>query len=149
MTVKIDGQSIVAGSARGPALTTTVPLSFWGGVDAETGEIIDRSHPLSGQHVTGRVLVLPHGRGSCSGSGVILEAIRNQTAPAAILTTRIDPIIALGSILGDELCGRPLPVVVIAADAFDEIRDGDDLTMEPDGSVHLDRVHCEVVTPEH
>jgi cis-L-3-hydroxyproline dehydratase len=133
--VRIDAQLIVAGSGRGSALTTTVPLSFWGGVDAESGEIIDRSHPLSGETVRGKVLVLPHGRGSCSGSGVILESIRNQSAPAAIVMSRVDPIIALGSILGDELYGKPVPVLVVAEDAFVTLRDGDDLEVEQPGTL--------------
>jgi cis-L-3-hydroxyproline dehydratase len=63
---------------------------------------------------TGRVLVVPSGRGSCSGSGVLLEAIHNGTAPAAIITSRLDSIIALGCILGDELYDRHPPMVVIS-----------------------------------
>jgi predicted aconitase with swiveling domain len=110
-------------------------LSFWGGLDAETGEIIDRHHPLSGRNVAGRVLVLPHGRGSCSASGVLLEAIRNGTAPAAIITARVDPIIGLGAILGDELYGRPVPVVVLTPEDFASIEDGDLVSLERDGSV--------------
>jgi len=91
-----------------------VPLSFWGGFDPETGVIIDRRHPLVGQLAAGRVLVIPSGRGSCSGSGVLLEAIRNGTAPAAIITSRLDPVIGLGCILGDELYASHPPMVLIS-----------------------------------
>ncbi len=77
------GQPVATGSARGEAVAADVPLSFWGGFDPETGVIIDRRHPLAGQLASGRVLVIPSGRGSCSGSGVLLEAIHNGTAPAA------------------------------------------------------------------
>src|SRR4051794_11486356 len=90
------GLPVVAGSARGSALAADAPLSFWGGFDPETGMIIDRRHPLNGCLAAGRVLVIPAGRGSCSGSGVLLEAIHNGTAPAAILTSRLDPVIGLG-----------------------------------------------------
>jgi predicted aconitase with swiveling domain len=135
MAMIFDARPIVPGHGAGRALTTTTPLSFWGGMDAESGEIIDRSHPLSGERVTGKVLVLPHGRGSCSGSGVILEAIRNNTAPAAIITTRVDPIIALGSILGDEMYGRPIPILVVAEDVFAAIADGDALEVQADGGL--------------
>ena len=111
-----------------PALTTTEPLSFWGGVDAETGEIIDRSPsalwPPSGRESAGPARTAGD---RVPGAGSFWSRSATSTAPAAILTTRIDPIIALGSILGDELYGTPVPVVVISADAFDEIRDGDDL----------------------
>ena len=128
---------LVAGAGRGAALVTTEPLSFWGGLDPETGEIIDRRHPLSGERLTGRVLVLPHGRGSCSASGVLLEAIRNRTAPAAILVTRVDPIIGLGAILADELYGLTVPVLLIAGDALPAIRSGRMIEVHADGTIDL------------
>lgn len=136
---RITGQVVVAGVGGGAALATDEPLSFWGGVDPRTGEVIDRHHPLSGECLAGRVLALPHGRGSCSASGVLLEAIRNGTAPAAILTTRVDPIIGLGSILGDELYGRPIPVIVLDAAAFALVRTGDAVEVAADGTVHIGR----------
>ena len=110
----LPGEPVVAGSARGEAVTADTPLSFWGGFDSETGIIIDRRHPLSGNLATGRVLVIPSGRGSCSGSGVLLEAIHNGTAPAAIITSQLDPVIGLGCILGDELYGNHPPLVVVS-----------------------------------
>jgi predicted aconitase with swiveling domain len=134
---RIAGRVVVAGRAQGEALVTDVPLSFWGGVDPATGEIIDRRHPLSGACLTSRILVLPHGRGSCSASGVLLEAIRNATAPAAILVTRLDPIIGLGAILGDELYARPLPLLVIAPADAASVRTGDRLDVGDDGIVEV------------
>lgn len=107
------GQPVVAGSARGEVLAADVPLSFWGGFDPDTGMIIDRRHPLAGHLATGRVLVIPSGRGSCSGSGVLFEAIHNGTAPSAIITSRLDPVIGLGCILGDELYACHPPMVVV------------------------------------
>jgi predicted aconitase with swiveling domain len=109
----VAGRSVTSGSARGAALVADAPLSFWGGFDPETGVVIDRRHPLAGQLATGRVLVIPSGRGSCSGSGVLLESIHNGTAPAAIITSRLDPVISLGCILGDELFATHPPLVVI------------------------------------
>src|SRR5215218_6347246 len=112
--IVVRGQTVVAGSARAEALAADAPLSFWGGFDPETGIIIDRRHPLTGCLATGRVLVVPSGRGSCSGSGVLLEAIHNGTAPVAIITSRLDPVIGLGCILGDELYDSHPPMVVIS-----------------------------------
>ena len=132
------GRVVVAGTGRGEALVTNEPLSFWGGLDPRTGEVIDRHHPLSGHHLTGRVLVLPHGRGSCSASGVLLEAIRNGTGPAAILTRRVDPIIGLGAILGDELYGSPIPVVVVDEDEARSLRTGQVVEVAADGTVRVD-----------
>jgi predicted aconitase with swiveling domain len=125
MTLDLAARIVVPGTATGEAVTTDVPISFWGGLDPHTGEIIDRRHPLSGRIVAGKVLVLPHGRGSCSASGVLLEAIRNGTAPAAVVVSTIDPIIGLGAILGDELYARPVPMALITDEDRRRIEDGD------------------------
>ena len=137
--VLLRGRAVVAGRAQGRALVTDQPLSFWGGVDPASGEIIDRHHPLSGASLAGRVLVLPRGRGSCSASGVLLEAIRNGVGPAAIVTTRMDPILGLGAILAEELFGTTVPVVVLSGRDAATIRPDEPLTVGPDGSVRLDR----------
>jgi cis-L-3-hydroxyproline dehydratase len=139
MSSTIRGQVAVAGAGAGTALVTDEPLSFWGGVDPRSGEIIDQHHPLRGESLTGRVLVLPHGRGSCSASGVLLEAIVNGTGPAAILTRRVDPILGLGSILAEELHGRSVPVVVLADSDAREIATGDRVTVTADGTVLIER----------
>src|SRR5205823_162970 len=76
---------LIEAAASGPLVYSDQPLSFWGGYDSHSGEVIDRRHPLSGQILTGKILVFPGSRGS-SGSGVLLEAIRNHTAPAGIIT---------------------------------------------------------------
>lgn len=129
------GQPAVAGLAEGIALVTSEPLSFWGGVDPNTGEVIDRRHPLSGQILAGRVLVLPHGRGSCSASGVLLEAIRNGVGPAGLITSRMDPILGLGAILAEELYGRVVPIIVLAERDWSCIRTGDSVAIGVGGDV--------------
>ena len=83
----LSGQVVIAGRAAAPALAANEPLSFWGGYDYASGEIIDRRHPLSGQVAAGRVLCLPFTRGSSTTTAVLLEAVKAGTAPAAILTT--------------------------------------------------------------
>ncbi|HEY7661013.1 MAG TPA: DUF126 domain-containing protein [Actinomycetota bacterium] len=105
-------RALVAGQARGRVLVLEEPLSFWGGIDPATGEVIDVRHPQRGAIVTGRVLVMPAGRGSSSSSSVLLEAVRAGTAPAAIVLGEADPILALGAIVARELYGVALPVVV-------------------------------------
>ena len=69
----MNGQAIIAGSASGPVLASGEGLSFWGGVDPLTGIVIDAHHPLCGQSIAGKILVMPTTRGSCSGSGVMLD----------------------------------------------------------------------------
>lgn len=89
-------RTLVAGSASGELLYATTGLSFWGGVDPRSAEVIDRHHPLSGRHLHGRLLAIPGGRGSCTGSSVLLELILGGRAPAAILLREPDEILALG-----------------------------------------------------
>lgn len=126
---------VVGGEAAGLSAAADEPLSFWGGLDPNSGEIIDRRHPLSGLNIAGRILVLPHGRGSCSASGVFLEAIRNRFAPAAVIVSRLDPIIGLGSILGDELYGRPVPMVVVSESDRATIKTGDRVEIKENGRI--------------
>lgn len=110
--VKRLGTFQLAGEADGLALVFSQPLSFWGGIDAETGEIIDHSHPGLGQNVAGKILVMPSGRGSSSSSSVLAEAIRRGTAPAGILLLRPDPILAVGAIVAEFLYEIRMPLVV-------------------------------------
>ena len=107
-----EARTLVAGSAEGPALVLDEPLSLWGGLDPQTGRIIDVRHPQRGTNVAGRILVMPSGRGSSSSSSVLTEAIRVGTAPAAMVLGEADPILALGAIVARELYGKVTPVVV-------------------------------------
>jgi predicted aconitase with swiveling domain len=112
----------VGGEAAGRALLLARPLSFWGGLDAETGRIIDRTHPQFGAHVSGSILVMPAGRGSSSSSAVLAESIRRGTAPAAIVLAEADPILVVGALVAQALYGKTCPVVV---GPIDMIRPGD------------------------
>jgi hypothetical protein len=118
----ISGRVVVPGSADGEILFSDVGLSFWGGVDALTGEVIDRHHPLSGQSLADRILALPTSRGSCSGSGVVLELLLNDKGPAAIVLERPEAIITLGVIVAEELFGRSIPVLCVGAERFASLR---------------------------
>jgi predicted aconitase with swiveling domain len=120
-----EARTLAPGEARGEALVLDDPLSFWGGVDALTGRIIDSRHPQRGAVVAGRVLVLPSGRGSSSSSSVLAECVRADTSPAAIVLFEADPIIALGAIVAAELYGAAPPVVVLPGKAYGLIRTGD------------------------
>ena len=119
-----EGRTLVAGHASGLALVLEEPLSFWGGVDPATGALIDTHHPQQGASVTGRILVMPSGRGSSSSSYVLAESIRAGTAPVAILLREPDGIVALGAIVARELYGSTVPVVVLGPEAYDSIVDG-------------------------
>jgi predicted aconitase/predicted aconitase with swiveling domain len=131
---------LVDGSAAGEALVLAEPLSLWGGLDAETGVIIDQRHPARGEQVSGRVLVLPAGKGSSSASSILLEAARLGTAPAAILTAEADAILALGAAVARELYGTALPVVVLDPATYARIRAGDWVVVESGGMVAIHQV---------
>src|SRR5262245_49125756 len=121
-----EARTLVAGTARGAALVLDEPLSFWGGVGPATGDVIDVRHPQRGANVTGRVLIMPSGRGSSSSSSVLAECVRAGTAPAAIVLAERDPILALGAIVARELYGRTIPVVVAVEPG---IRTGDPIVV--------------------
>ncbi len=108
------GRTLVAGEATGPILRLTEPLSFWGGMDVATGCIIDQHHPQVGECLTGSILIMPAGRGSSSSSSVLAEAIYAGSAPAAIILSESDVIVALGAMVAKELYGLACPVVVMA-----------------------------------
>ncbi len=126
---------VIPGSAEGIALVSNEPLSFWGGYDYHTGEIIDRRHPLAGEIAAGRILAVPFTRGSSTTTAVLLEAVRAQTAPAAILTTGVDSFFALASIVADEMYRKPIPIVTLPQTEFAALRTGDSLEIRADGSV--------------
>jgi predicted aconitase with swiveling domain len=133
------GRPVIAGSAEGIALVSAEPLSFWGGYDPTTGEIIDRRHDRSGAVARGRVLVFPRGRGSSTSSAILLESLRNGTAPAAVINLATDPILALGAIVAHEFYRISMPIVVLSEEDFFTIRDGDHLTIDGDGVVSIER----------
>lgn len=113
-----DAHALAAGDAAGPALVLTAPISFWGGVEATTGRIIDRAHPQHGASVAQCILVLPGGRGSSSSSAVLAEAIRLGTAPRGIVLGAPDPILTVGAIVARFLYGLACPIVVCPIDGF-------------------------------
>jgi predicted aconitase with swiveling domain len=108
---------LVAGDAEGAPLELKTPLSFWGGLDIATGEVMDRHHPDFGKSLAGTILMMEQGRGSSSGSSVFAEAIRIGTAPAAILLRKRDAIIVTGAMVAAELYGRHCPVILIESAA--------------------------------
>ena len=127
-----EGKSFISGSANGSALVSREPLSFWGGYDWKTGEIIDRRHPLSGANAAGKVLAIPVTRGSSTTTAVLLEAIRTKTAPAGIITTAADFFFALASVVADVMYSAPIPLVAISESDFAQLRTGDEIEIHDD-----------------
>ncbi|KAJ5083002.1 Aconitase/3-isopropylmalate dehydratase large subunit alpha/beta/alpha subdomain 1/3 [Penicillium argentinense] len=109
----IRARELIAGNAEGDVLASSVALSFWGGVDPETGIVIDSHHPLVGQSVAGKVLAIPSGRGSCTGSGVILQLLLNDCAPCALIFGRQEMILTIGVLVAQEIFGKSIPVLQV------------------------------------
>jgi predicted aconitase with swiveling domain len=131
----IAGRVIVAGEAAGEALVTRDALSFWGGYDFHTGEIIDKHHPLAGVRAAGRILAVPFSKGSSTTTAVLLEAVRAGTAPAAIITTGPDAFFALASIVADVMYGKSFPVIALEPEDFASLRMGESLRIERSGII--------------
>ena len=136
--LSIEGRSLVAGRGQGSLLHADLGLSFWGGVDPFSGEVIDRHHPLSGQSLAGRVLAIPSGRGSCTGSSVMLELLLNGPAPAALVLAEPDEILSLGALVAEHVFDVQLPVLCIGHAAFA------DLAAHAGASVRVDGTRLQV-----
>ena len=119
----------------GRALVLEEGLSLWGGMDPATGELIDTHHPQSGASLTGRIVVMPSGRGSSSSASVLAEAVRAKTAPAAILLAEPDLILTIGSAVAQELYGVTVPVIVLPVQELAAIADGATVVIGPEGLV--------------
>lgn len=130
------GEPLIAGAAAasGPLLKLTRPISFWGGVDPQSGAIIDARHPERGGNVAGRVLALPGMIGSSSASAVLLELTRGGRAPAAILMADIDAILLVGLLVAREMGWPPPTALRLRPADFARLRPGC-YCVAPDGRV--------------
>ncbi len=94
------GRSISKGIGEGEALVTSQPLSFFGGIDPDSGIIRDRGHELFGVKISGKILVLPPCKGSTAGTWTLARLSENGVAPSAIIIGKSDVIVTAGVIMG-------------------------------------------------
>jgi len=132
--VTVHGRVVKAGRAEGEALVSSAAIGFLGGVDPETGIVTEAGHPIEGACMAGRVLVFPTGKGSTVGSYTMYRMARGGVAPAAIINTEADPVVAVGAIISD------IPMV----DQVDlaVLRTGDWVRVD-DGEVRVSRCNAE------
>jgi predicted aconitase/predicted aconitase with swiveling domain len=109
---------IIPAAMAGPILVCEEGLSFWGGVDAETGMIVDTHHPQNGQTLAGRVVMMPTSRGSCSGSGVLLDLAFAGRAPAAFIFRESEDVLTLGALVADRLFDRKIAVLRLTGEDY-------------------------------
>ncbi|MCW3999953.1 MAG: DUF126 domain-containing protein [Candidatus Bathyarchaeota archaeon] len=99
--MELKGRIIYKGKAEGEALVTSMPISFYGGVDPNSGEVIEKGHELQGQSIKGKVLVFPQGKGSTVGSYTLYRLKKNGAAPAAMINRETETIVAVGAIISE------------------------------------------------
>jgi len=101
---QLKGRIIYKGKAEAEALTTTQPISFYGGVDPNTGIVIEKGHELQGLSVNGKILVFPQGKGSTVGSYTLYRLKKNGVAPKGMVNLECETIIAVGAIISEIPC---------------------------------------------
>lgn len=104
------GRKIYAGQATGEALVSSMGISFFGGVDPESGVVVERGHDLEGQSIAGKVLVFPTGKGSTVGSYTLYRLKRAGKAPIAIINAECETITAVGCIIAEIPCVDQVPI---------------------------------------
>jgi predicted aconitase with swiveling domain len=123
--IRVPARLVNGGPAEGEALVSHEPIGFLGGVDPDTGVVIETGHPLEGQSVAGRVLVFPTGKGSTVGSYTLYRLARNNLAPAAIVNVEADPVVAVGAVIADIPMIDRVDISQIHTGDWVEIRDGE------------------------
>jgi len=108
------GRKIFAGKASGQALVSSQPVSFYGGVDPDSGIVVEKGHPLEGKSVAGKILVFPSGKGSTVGSYTLYRMKKNGVAPAAIINKECEAIVAVGAIISEIPCIDRIDIEKIA-----------------------------------
>ena len=126
---------LIAGAAKGPICRLKKPISFWGGVEPTTGTIMDPRHPDRGTTIAGTMLVLDSTIGSSSSSAIMLELLRRDRAPAALVLGRVDAILTLGVIVASELGYSSIPVVAITAEDLETLPYEGHLELRADGGL--------------
>ena len=104
------GRKICSGQATGEALVSSMGISFFGGVDPESGVVVERGHELEGQSIAGKVLVFPSGKGSTVGSYTLYRLHRGGKAPLAIINSECETITAVGCIIAEIPCVDQVPI---------------------------------------
>ena len=121
------GRTIYPGIVEGEAIVSREAIGFYGGIDAKTGEVIEKGHELEGQNVKDKILVFPFGKGSTVGSYVIYGLKKNGVAPKAIVNKETETIVATGAILAGIPCVDGIDI--------DQIKSGDKVKVNADEGI--------------
>ena len=133
----VEAEVLLAGECDGPTLVLDEPLSFWGGVDPASGQIIDANHPQVGARLGGRVVVMPGSRGSSGTPGALAEALRLGTGPLGVVVTHADANLVTGALVALKLYEVACPVVLVEQAAFGAVAAARRVAIAPDGAITL------------
>ncbi len=122
---------IVPAETHGAVLVSPEGLSFWGGVDPASGTVIDAHHPLCGQSLAGKVVLMPTSRGSCTGSGVLLELALEGHAPAALVFREAEDVLTLGALIAGKMFDKPVAVLRLGPEDYDRLAEADSARITP------------------
>ena len=122
--MELKGRIISRGVAEGEALTTTMPISFYGGVDPETSEILEKGHELQGKRIKGKILVFPNGKGSTVGSYTLYRLKKGGMAPAGIINSDCETVVAVGAIISEIPCVDQIDISKIETGDTVQIEEG-------------------------
>jgi predicted aconitase with swiveling domain len=125
--MKLQGRKVFRGKVSGEALVTTQDISFYGGCDPETGQIVEKGHQLEGKSIAGKILVFPTGKGSTVGSYVLYALRKTGKAPLAIVNKTVDPVVAVGCIISE--------IPAVDQVQIDKLRTGQRLEVDADHGV--------------
>lgn len=121
---QLKGRLIYKGKGEGEAIVTSQPISFYGGVDPNTGVVIEKGHELQGQSVKGKILVFPTGKGSTVGSYTLYRMKKNGTAPSGMINRECETVVAVGAIISEIPCVDKIDISKIKTGNWVIIEDG-------------------------
>ena len=122
--MELKGRIIFKGVAEGEAIVTSQPISFYGGVDPNTSEIIEKGHELQGKNVKGKILVFPNGKGSTVGSYTMYRMKKNGMTPVGIINAECETVVAVGAIISEIPCVDKIDLSKIRTGDLIQINNG-------------------------
>lgn len=125
--MRIQGRRISRGCVEGEVIVTREPITFLGGVDPETGVVVERGHELEGKSVKDKILLFPRGKGSTVGSYVLYQMKRRGTAPKGIINLEAEEVVAVGAIIA----GIPM-LDSLEKNPYEILRDGAKVRLDAD-----------------
>jgi uncharacterized protein len=125
MSCQLQAKTVITGDVEGELVVSREAFSFFGGFDFHTGVVVDPKSDVHGISLAGKVFAYPRGKGSSSTAGVILEALRQNTAPKAIINVESEKILAVGAIVAQVMFSMNIPVISISEEDFQSIFTGD------------------------